>query len=66
MKKLIVLAAILGYSAASMAATAFFTGQMHQVQTVTYQMAWSCQYNYAGRTFWRTFTGNCPSSVEVY
>lgn len=47
------------------AVTAFFTGQMHQVQTVTYQMAWSCQYNYAGQTFWKTFIGNCPTSVEV-
>lgn len=48
-----------------LAATAYWTGQQKQVQTVTYQTGWSCEYNYAGRTFWRTFVGTCPSSVQV-
>ena len=50
-------------SAAS--ATAYFTGQQKQVQTVTYQYGWSCEYRYAAQTFWRTFVGSCPSSIQV-
>lgn len=46
-------------------ATAFWTGKQQQVQTVTYQAGWNCEYNYAGRTFWRTFVGSCPASVQV-
>jgi hypothetical protein len=49
----------------SPAVTAIWTGQQRQVQTVTYQMGWSCEYNYAGRTFWRTFVGTCPQTVQV-
>jgi hypothetical protein len=48
-----------------LAATAYWTGKQTQVQTVTYQVGWNCEYNYAGRTFWRTFVGSCPSSVQV-
>ena len=48
------------------AATANWTGNMRFVTTVTYQQGVSCEYIYAGRTFWRTFVGaSCPSSVEV-
>lgn len=50
---------------AQMTATAYWTGKQQQVQTVTYQYGWNCEYNYAGRTFWRTFVGTCPSSVQV-
>jgi hypothetical protein len=50
---------------APMVATAYFTGKQEMVQTVTYQSGWNCEYNYAGRTFWRTFVGSCPSSVQV-
>lgn len=52
-------------STAAHAATAYFTGRQEQVQTVTYQYAWNCEYNYAGQTFWRVFKNSCPSSVEV-
>lgn len=45
--------------------TAHWTGRQHQVQTVTYQFGWNCEYNYAGGAFWRTFVGSCPSSVQV-
>jgi len=45
--------------------SAFWTGKQQQVQTVTNQFGWTCEYNYAGRTFWRTFVGTCPSSVQV-
>ena len=45
--------------------TAMWTGKQHQVQTVTNQFGWSCEYNYAGRTFTRVFTTTCPSSVQV-
>ena len=47
------------------AGSAFFTGRQEMVQTVTYRMAWNCQYNYNGRTFWMLFEGSCPSSVNV-
>lgn len=59
------LLALIFASANAYAAQAFFTGQMHMVRTVTNQMAWECQYNYAGQTFWRTFMGSCPPTVEV-
>jgi hypothetical protein len=45
--------------------TAIWTGKQQQAQTITNQIGWSCEYNYAGRTFWRTFVGPCPSSVQV-
>jgi len=47
-------------------ATAYFTGKQTMVQTVTYQMAWECEYKYLGNTFHRVFKNNCPSSIEVY
>jgi len=46
-------------------ATAYFTGQQKQVQTVTYQSGWNCEYRYLNQTFWRTFVGSCPTSVQV-
>lgn len=48
-------------------ALAFWTGRSEYVTTVTYQQGISCEYNYAGQTFWRTFAHrfSCPSSVEV-
>jgi len=64
MKKLLLL--ILLLSNPAYAATAYFTGVQLQVQTVTYQMAWKCQYNYAGQNFWKVFLYSCPYSVEVY
>lgn len=65
MKSLVLLAALLASSNA-FAATAFFTGRQEMVQSVTYQMVWNCQYQYAGNYFWQAFQGSCPSSVEVY
>ncbi len=64
MKKLIFLLLIISMNAN--AATAFFTGRSMQVQTVTYQTGWKCQYSYGGNTFWRVFIGYCPNSIEVY
>lgn len=61
-------AAVAPFQAASVpaaTATAFFTGRQQQVQTVTYQSGWSCEYRYLSQTFWRTFVGACPSSVPV-
>jgi hypothetical protein len=48
------------------AARAMWTGRMEQVTTVTYQIAWNCEYDYLGQRFWRVFQGSCPASVEVY
>ena len=47
------------------AATAYFTGNMNMVTTVTYQMGYNCEYAYAGQTFWMVFTQYCPASIEV-
>jgi len=65
--KRFVIAVLLGLLSATSvsAATAFWTGRQEQVQTVTYQWAWNCEYNYAGQLFWRVFRMSCPSSVEV-
>jgi len=65
----ILAALLLGLSstaAAQYTQTAFWTGRSEFVQTVTYQQGINCEYNYAGRTFWRTFVGAvCPNSVQV-
>ena len=45
--------------------TAMWTGNQRQVQTVTNQFGWTCEYRYGGQTFWRTFVGSCPSSIQV-
>lgn len=45
--------------------TASWTGQQRQVQTITNQFGWSCEYRYTAQTFWRTFVGACPSTVQV-
>lgn len=47
------------------AVTAMWTGNQRQVQTVTNQSGWTCEYRYAGQTFWRTFIGTCPASIQV-
>lgn len=52
-------------SSPAAAATAYWTGNMKQVMTVTNQVGWNCEYNYAGRTFWQVYLNSCPSSVEV-
>ncbi|HEY8880386.1 MAG TPA: hypothetical protein VIN03_22645 [Roseateles sp.] len=45
--------------------SAFWTGKSQPAQSVTGTYGTNCEYNYAGRTFWRMFTGFCPSSVQV-
>lgn len=64
MRRLLLIAALLG-SAQAHAATAIWTGRQEQVQTVTYQWVWRCEYMYAGQKFWKLFQSSCPSSVEV-
>jgi uncharacterized protein YdeI (BOF family) len=65
MKKYLIAISVLLFSSYAFAATAFFTGNQKQVQTVTYQWAWQCEYNYNGTKFFRIFKNSCPSSVEV-
>lgn len=64
MKKLI-FAALLIASSNAFAATAYWTGQSELVQTVTYQMAYNCQYSYMGQYFWVVYANSCPYSIEV-
>ncbi len=63
--KAIILAAALLASSPAFAALASFTGRAEQIQTVTYQTAWRCEYNLYGQTFWMVFRTWCPSTVEV-
>jgi biopolymer transport protein ExbB/TolQ len=55
----------LALAAPAYAATAYWTGRQEQVQTVTGQFVWKCEYNYNGQTFWYLFQTSCPSSVEI-
>jgi hypothetical protein len=66
MKRTFAFLALMLVAAPAVAALAFWTGRQEMVQTVTYQMAWNCEYNYNGQLFWRVFQGSCPSQVEVY
>lgn len=61
----ILAAALLLASLDCLAATAHWTGQRRMVQTVTYQIAWECEYYYNGRYFTEIFQNSCPSSIEV-
>ena len=65
MKKLI-FAMLLILSTNAYSATAFWTGRQEHVQTVTYQWAWKCEYNYNGQYLYYIFSGMCQSSVDVY
>lgn len=60
------LAIALIVSSPASAGQAFWTGQMEQVTTITGLIAWRCEYNFAGQTFWRVYQYSCPSSVAVH
>lgn len=45
--------------------TAYFTGQTQSVELISGGPGMACQYEANGRTFWRAFRGNCPSSLRV-
>lgn len=64
MKTIAALALVLA-CASAFAATAYWTGSMTQVTTVTFQIAWRCEYQYLGQKFYRIFRDSCPSTVEV-
>lgn len=67
MKRLKIICLILTLLPASSAfsMSAFWTGRQSQIQTITYKMAWKCEYRFSGHTFWMVFEGSCPSSVDV-
>ena len=67
MKRLNMIIALLTLLSASsaFALTAFWTGRQIQVQTVSYRMAWKCEYRFAGQIFWMVFEGSCPNSIDV-
>lgn len=52
-------------SGSAFAASAFFTGNMSTGTSVTGRFIYNCEYNYAGNTFWRSFTTYCPSTIEI-
>lgn len=64
----LILAAALLYIATNpaFAAMAIWTGKSKQVQTVTYQWMWECEYDLYGNKFTKLFKSSCPSSIEVY
>ena len=55
----------LAFAAPAFAATAYWTGRQEQVQTVTGQFVWKCEYNYNGQMVYELFQTSCPSSVEI-
>lgn len=59
------LVAGMAFATSAYAASAFWTGQQEQVQTVTGKFVWRCYYNYNGQVFSRLFETSCPSSVEI-
>ena len=65
MKRLVAVLCLSLSALPAVAATAFFTGRKHQVQTTGHEVAWECQYNNGGKTFWRTFTGSCPAQIST-
>lgn len=66
MKRLLAIVVSLLVTTAAYAASAYWTGQVRYITTVTYKQGVECEYNYAGKTFWRTFIGaSCPARVEV-
>jgi hypothetical protein len=56
-------------SSSAFATTAFWTGNKQQVQTVTGQMKWNCEYRIAYTTqiilLWRVFSDSCLSEVDA-
>jgi len=65
MKRLVAVLCLSLSALPAVAATAFFTGRKHQVQTTGHEVAWECQYNNGGKTFWRTFAGSCPAQIST-
>ena len=66
MKKLLALLVASLLASSAFAATAFWTGEVEYVTTVTYQTGVRCGYNYAGQHFYMVFSGGtCPMSVNV-
>lgn len=63
--RIVFVAVMLAICSNAFAATAFFTGNQEIVQSVTGRVVWNCQYNYAGRLFWRAFSVACPSQIEI-
>jgi hypothetical protein len=64
--RFLIAAALIATAGAAWGATAYFTGRMEFITTVTGQPAWRCEYDFAGTRFWRIFKASCPASVEVY
>jgi hypothetical protein len=63
---MLMLATLIITPAAAFNATAYWTGKVKYVTTVTYQQGVSCEYSYAGTLFWKTFVASsCPVSVEI-
>lgn len=44
--------------------TAYWTGKSQAAQSVTGAVGFNCEFNFAGRTFWRMFQ-TCPSSIQI-
>lgn len=46
--------------------TAYWTGKVDYITTVTGKQGVRCEYSYIGHKFWMTFAkSSCPTSVEV-
>lgn len=54
-------------ASSAFAASAFFTGKMEYVTTVTGKSAVRCEYNYLGKKYYQLFpaSSSCPSFIEI-
>ena len=66
MKKLITLIALLIVASSAFAGTAYWTGEVQYITTISYQQGVRCGYNYNGQHFYMVFNSTiCPSSINV-
>jgi hypothetical protein len=66
MKKIIIaLALSILLATPAFAATAYWTGEMEFVTTVTGKHAYRCEYSCRGFTFTKIFRHRCPTRIEV-
>jgi hypothetical protein len=66
MKKILIALAFCVAGTQAIAATAYWTGEQQMVQTVTFQTAWRCTYNYNGQYIYQLHQGSCPQSIQVF
>ena len=65
MKKLLAILIIATLTSQAFAASAFHTGKRESVRMPGGGLGWNCEYQSQGIKFWRSFSGGCPSTIEI-